>query len=80
MLTGDPTQARGVHGSRPRSREGIFARTDARVHCCRIDAKGQPRCTCGWHEQGQFTSGGARCAEIDHLISVGATWAEPRAV
>ena len=60
--------------------EEIFARSDTRLHHCRIDGEGQPQCTCGWRERGRFSSGGARSAEIAHLISVGATWADPLAV
>jgi hypothetical protein len=50
------------------------------LHYCRIDTEGQPQCTCGWHEMGPFISGGARYAEIDHLISVGAKWADPLSI
>ena len=60
--------------------EEIIGRSDTLLHYCRIVGEGQPRCTCGWGGRGQFTSGGARNAEIDHLISVGATWADPLAV
>lgn len=43
-------------------------------HFCRINGLGQPTCTCGWAPGGHFDSGGARHAEIDHLISVGRNW------
>jgi hypothetical protein len=54
----------------------VAARSGSRLHYCRVDRDGHPRCTCGWHERGPFTPGDARSAEIDHLIAVGATWAD----
>jgi hypothetical protein len=60
-----------------RKRSGVLMppQTSVARHFCRIDAEGQPYCTCGWSEYGHFDSGGARFAEIHHLMEVGASWA-----
>jgi hypothetical protein len=63
-----------------RRRSGVQPRPaparESEHHFCRTDPAGQPCCTCGWSEHGHFDSGGSRAAEIDHLISVGAHWAD----